>query len=91
MNLPGFTAEASLSHAIGEYYSPALTNLFGGGVFASADEVETFNCGPCSEVGTIPGLPKTCMKWCCDAVSHQNCQWKTCTCPTKKKTPGSIF
>ena len=90
MNLPGFTAEASLSRAMGEY-SSVLANKFGGGVLASADEMETFNCGPCLQVTTPAGIPKTCMKWCCDAVSGQNCDFKICTCPIRKKGPVAAF
>ena len=47
MNLPGFSAEASLSRTInGYYFQPsAAGRSTGRGVVASRDDMETFNCG----------------------------------------------
>ncbi|HEX3231657.1 MAG TPA: hypothetical protein VHQ95_21945 [Pyrinomonadaceae bacterium] len=93
MNLPGFSAEASLSRTINEYYfqPSAAGQSAGGGVVASKDEMETFNCGPCLDVTVPGGIARTCMKYCCDAVSGLNCQFKICTCPPKRKGFGAIF
>jgi len=92
MNLPGFTAEASLGYAMGDYSSSAVATLFGRGVVASADQMETFNCGPCSELRGPDGKGSgVCTKWCCDAVSGKNCQFKDCACPPKRKGYGAIY
>ena len=94
MNLPGFSAEASLSRTInGYYFQPSAGGRSTGrGVVASRDDMETFNCGPCSELRGPDGKGSgVCTKWCCDAVSGQNCQFKSCTCPPKRKGFGAIF
>ena len=82
MNLPGFTAEASLGNAMADYSSSSVA-LFGRGVVASSFEAETFNCGPCSELRARWKGSGACTKCCCDSVSGQNCQFQSCKCPTK--------
>jgi hypothetical protein len=93
MNLPGFSAAASLSRTInGYYFQPsAAGRSAGGGVVASRDDRETFNCGPCSELPGPDGKEAEFVaKWCCDAVSGQNCQFKSYV-SAKRKGFGAIL
>ncbi len=82
MKLPGFSAEASLSRAMGDYrFHTALgeSPSSGGRVIAAFRRQAIAGCGPCSELkwpnGTGTGA---CMQDCCDLSG--NCKFQACTC-----------
>ena len=88
MNIPGFTAEASLERTTSAYF----TRMTAGenGVVASSFGEETTNCGPCMELkwpnGTGTGA---CVKYCFDGQGRS--EMVDCTCPPKRKGPISLF
>lgn len=86
MNLPGFTAEASLGPNAAEQrqYRSALTgktHASNARVIPSLKQGTTSGCGPCMELkwpnGTGTGA---CVKYCCNALG---CEQVSCTCPSK--------
>jgi hypothetical protein len=84
MKLPGFSAEASLSRAMGDYRFHTASGKLpssGGGVIASFRQGMTAGCGPCMELKWPNGSGTgACVKYCCDASG--NCEMKECTCST---------
>lgn len=87
MNIPGFTAEASLNRA--GYYLGTMT-AGETGVLASAFGEETKNCGPCMELkwpnGTGTGA---CVKYCFDGQGRS--EMVDCACPPKRKGGGGLI
>jgi hypothetical protein len=80
MNLPGFSAEASLKHATGRYFFPSMAGETDSGVMAAFRRQQTAGgCGACVELkwpnGTGTGA---CMQDCCDLLG--NCKFEPCTC-----------
>ncbi len=89
MNLPGFTADASLGLGAGEQrqFRAVLTaegQAFSARVIPSFNQQQTSGCGPCMELrwpnGTGTGA---CVKYCCNALG---CEMVSCTCRTTR--PG---
>jgi len=89
MNIPGFTAAASLKRTMSDYYFTLMTTGETG-VVASFFGEETKNCGPCMELkfpnGTGTGA---CVKFCFDGQGKS--EMVDCTCPPKRKGPNSLF
>ena len=82
MNLPGFTAETSLSINRNNYRRRSTSSgerSINGGVIASLQRATTAGCGPCVELkwpnGTGTGA---CMQDCCDLSGR--CEFKACAC-----------
>jgi hypothetical protein len=82
MKLPGFSAEASLNRAMGDYRFHTASGEMrssGGGVIATFRRQAIAGCGPCMELkwpnGTGTGA---CMQDCCDLLG--NCKIQACTC-----------
>ena len=95
MNLPGFSAAASAPAARAMDITFSLPQL---GDRPAAAWSRAATTGRPSIAGLVLRLPGpdgkgsgVCTKWCCDAVSGQNCQFKDCTCPPKRKGFGAIF
>ena len=90
MNLPGFSADASLRPAAGRYRQHV--QLFSAGVTPSMQNRgnTTGSCGTCTPVrwpnGTKTG---SCVQECCDA--NGNCTSKSCTCPAPERGRVAIL
>ena len=89
MNLPGFTAETSLTTGYRHRSGSRAETRSNGGVIASLQRVSTTGCGPCTELkwpnGTGTGA---CMQDCCDLLG--NCELKACPCGGSGSGFGSI-
>jgi hypothetical protein len=79
MNLPGFSADASLRAAAGGYRQHVRT--FNTGVAPSIRLPPVSNaCGACTELKLPNGSGTgSCSQECCDVLGH--CTTKACTCP----------